>query len=110
MQPLRFEIKGREPIPYEVVASRSGNNLTMTCTCQAATFNKHCKHRLNLLTGVVSDLVSGNETDVEKLAIMVQGTDVEAALSEYFAAEQAAEAAQKHLKGVKHAIARKLAD
>jgi hypothetical protein len=110
MKPLKFEVQGRAEFPYEVVARRKGDNLTMTCDCSAADYGRHCKHRLNLLTGDVTNLVSGNEKDVEKLAEMVKGTDVELALADYFAAEQAFEQAKKHLNGTKFAIARKLAD
>lgn len=110
MKPLKFMISGSSTFPYEVVARRKGDNLTMTCECTAAEFGRHCKHRLNLLVGDLTNLESGNEKDVEKLAEMVKGTDVEKALAEYFAAEDAAARAKKHLNDTKHAIARKLAD
>ncbi|WP_157139716.1 hypothetical protein [Roseibium aggregatum] len=110
MKSLKFLVSGREAVPYEVIAKRSGNNFKMTCTCMAGAKGTHCKHRINLLLGDVTSLWSENAKDVEKLAEMVEGTDVQAALADMMAAERAVESAKKHLDGTKKALARKLLD
>lgn len=107
---LTFRIEGSEPVPYQVIARRTGENLTMTCDCMAGSMGRHCKHRVNLLVGDLTNLVSNNPKDVEKLAEMVKGTDVERALARMLTAELEMEVAKKALAATKKALARTLSD
>jgi hypothetical protein len=73
---LSFRVKGSAPEPYEVTFTRSGNNLTTTCTCPAGKNGQYCKHRFGLMEGDLSALVSTNTGDIPKLHELILGTDV----------------------------------
>lgn len=107
---LKFDVQGSEPVPYEIVATKRGSNMTMTCDCMGAAMGRHCKHRVNLLCGDITHLVSNNAQDVEKLKEMVKGTDVEHALEAVLEAETAQRDAKRHHDGTKRALARALQD
>ena len=73
---------------YEVVLSRTDNNLTMTCTCPAGTKGMHCKHRLSILLCDFSDVESGDTDREGDIKEMLSGSDVEAAWEEVFKFEE----------------------
>jgi hypothetical protein len=102
---LTFKVKGSEGDIYTITAKREGNKLTMTCTCQAGQHNIHCKHRIALLNGDVSNLVGDDVGDVRLLQTMLIGTDVEAALGKVDERESDVEKAQKSLR-----VAKKILD
>ena len=110
MGPLTFVVKGSRGDHYTVRASREGDNLTMTCTCRAGEVGIHCKHRLSLLMGDVSRLVSGNEGAVERLREMYAGSDVERYVEQLRAAEEELKAAQAKVKALRQALGRALND
>ena len=62
---LRFQVRGSQPEPYTVVFIREGDRLTGSCTCEGAASGQNCKHRLALLNGDVSAVVSGAEAGAE---------------------------------------------
>lgn len=78
---LIFKVQGSAPEPYISEFWREGDNLSSSCTCPAGEKGMYCKHRLNLIAGDVSSLVSKNRSDVEVLKSMIQGTDVEKAIN-----------------------------
>lgn len=73
---LTFKVQGSQPEPYTVTFRKEGRNITATCTCQAGRNKMYCKHRLNLLVGDVTNLVSDNLQDVGLLMEMYQDSDV----------------------------------
>ncbi len=103
MKTLSFLVKGRSSNPYEVQFFRDDNstNMTALCTCRAATFGNFCKHRIQLITGNSGGLVSDNANEISQIAKMVQGTDVEAALKDYFIKEEACNKANAEFKEIK---------
>lgn len=78
---LNFKVQGSAPTPYISEFWREGDNLSSSCTCPAGEKGMYCKHRLNLIAGDISNLVSKNVTDVDILKNMVKGTDVENAIN-----------------------------
>lgn len=55
-----FEVTGSRPEPYRITFNRDANagSFWVTCTCQAARRGMACKHRLDLLRGVIDAIVS----------------------------------------------------
>ena len=82
-QSLEFRVQGSAVEPYTVRFWREGANLRSTCSCQAGARGLACKHRLNLLEGDVTQVVSGITSDVQRLRELCAGSDVESALSAY---------------------------
>jgi len=78
---LTFKVQGSAPNPYICEFWRDGVNLSSSCTCPAGEKAMYCKHRLNLIAGNTSNLVSKNIADVDVLKNMVKGTDVEEAIN-----------------------------
>lgn len=105
---LRFSILGSTGNVYEITASRQGSRFTMTCTCEGAVKGLHCRHRMALLDGECTDLVSGNQKDVEELNILFEGTDAQRYYRELVQLEAQLEALKKQIKNRKHAFARAL--
>ena len=95
---------------YSVEVSRSGDNLTCTCTCQAAENGMHCKHRVSILRGD-SDGISGGDIDkMDIISQMLVGTDVEGALNQMLELEAQKAAIDKQLKAIKKQLGRVLVD
>ena len=104
MEQLTILVKGSSADPYELTFIKDGASLTALCTCPAGTFGNVCKHRVAVLDG---DAAAVSNDDSHKVATVVgwlAGTDVEAALQDLRAAEDATDAskasraaAKKHL-------------
>ncbi len=45
---------------HEVVFTRKDNIVEVSCSCPAASYGLHCKHRLNLLMGSKKDIIDGD--------------------------------------------------
>lgn len=103
---LRFRMKGSEGDLYDVEAERYGDAVRITCTCEAGQRGIHCHHRLELLRGDVTALVSDNAADVTKLQALVEGTKLAACLVALTAAEVAQAAAKAERDRRMHAIDR----
>lgn len=107
---LNFAVQGSADEPYLVTFRRDGDNLTATCSCRAGELGQLCKHRVQLINGDVSDLVSDNEPEVDEIAGLIAGTGVSAALDALRAAEQAEKDAKREVANRKKALARVMAD
>ena len=73
---IEFLIQGSASEPYKVTFWRVGNNVQSSCTCQAGRNRLACKHRLNLLDGEVTSLVSSSADGISRLKQMIEGSDV----------------------------------
>lgn len=89
MERTTIKVAGSATEPYELTFIKDGDSLTALCSCPAGEFGNICKHRINVLNGK-TDAVSGdNEDEVTRIREWLIGTDVESALNELRAAEQA---------------------
>lgn len=77
---IEFLIQGSATEPYRVSFWRVGDNVKSFCTCQAGRNGLACKHRLSLLDGDVTNLVSSGPNSFQKLQRMLEGSDVGVAL------------------------------
>lgn len=111
MEQVVFLVQGSAELPYSVTFScRDTGNLTATCTCPAGVVKQYCKHRLNILMGDVTDIVSGNEESVHTVHSWFSGSDVEVSLKEIQRLEEEMESFKKKLSVAKKAVARAMAD
>ena len=110
MGTLIFKVQGSAPEPYTTLFKRSGTKLTATCSCPAGEVGQYCKHRLNILNGIIDGIVSGNESEVQTVMLWLKGTDVEKALKQVREAEEKLEETKKQLNAFKKILARSLLD
>lgn len=101
---LRFEITGNAPTPFQVAFSRTGNQLSATCTCNAGRLGKLCKHRMGLLKQDPSGLVSGNEAQISLIQGLFLASDAESTLEDLLQAEAALARAQRAFTQSKEAF------
>lgn len=81
MNAYTFQVAGSGAEPYTVTLAREGQNLTAKCTCMAGKKGMMCKHRLALLSGDSSGVVSSNAAEVAHVAGWLIGSDVEEAMA-----------------------------
>lgn len=105
MEKLYFLVQGSAEEPYKVTFQKDVNNLSAYCTCPAGDNGQYCKHRFNILGGIIDGIVSDNEADIAVVASWLPGTDVEAALNAVMDAEEKCEAAKRELAVAKKRLA-----
>ncbi len=64
---LRFAIRGSTGNRYELELEERGFGLSLRCSCLAGRNRRRCRHVDALVEGDVTDLLSGNVSDVERL-------------------------------------------
>ena len=67
---IRFLVQGSSAEPYEVTFVKRGENLSASCTCPDGQNRLSCKHRLNILEGLICILT------ILSLILVGCGTDV----------------------------------
>ena len=105
---LTFTVKGGSQPSYQVIATRNGDNLRITCTCRAGQNGQYCKHRFALLEGDASILLSNNADDLEKLKSLFTGTDVERRYSLLMLLTKQRDELVERVKREKKALAREM--
>lgn len=90
---------------YIVNLSRAGDNLTCTCTCPAGGSGTHCKHRLAILAGDKKIVTGGDADLLDHVPLLLEGSDVERALSEVAKWGEAKTEATKKLQVAKKMLA-----
>lgn len=106
MEHIRFLVQGSESEPYEVTFRRKDNHrLIALCTCQAGQNGTYCKHRFNLLDGVLTGVVSGNESDLGILASWLPGSTLSGCLADLAEAERQRQVADGMVKKAKKKLA-----
>ncbi len=106
MDRLDFLVIGSQGDPYRVTFERSGENLNAFCTCPAGSNGQYCKHRFALINGEFSSVQSANVADLQKLKILIKGTDLEFAYQELVRAENLHAEAKKALDAAKKKMAK----
>ena len=108
MPEINFMVKGSAEEPYEVTFLKNGDNLLVFCSCPAGDNRRHCKHRVAIMNGSSSNIVSDNREEIATVQAWMQGTDVETALRELNDAENEGDA--KRLAAAKSKLARAMND
>ena len=100
-----FQVQGSDPLPYTVTFTKNAE-LHVSCTCAAGKVGQPCKHRLSILTGDVSSVVSDNQADAHLLVHWLPNTKLAAALAAVEEAEQELARAKKKAADTKKALGR----
>lgn len=107
MQEISFSVKGSDPVPYEVTFLReSESKVLVLCSCPAGENGQYCKHRLAIIDGNSSAIVSGNLMQVPVVQGWLSGTALEHIITEYRELDAKATAIKNELSKVKKAMAR----
>lgn len=80
MPEINFMVQGSAEDPYEVTFLKQEDRLLVLCSCPAGTNRRHCKHRVAIMNGSASDVVSDNREELATVRDWLRGTAVEAAL------------------------------
>lgn len=108
---IQFEVQGSAPDPYIVTfIKRSDNKISAYCSCPAGENGLYCKHRLNILSGIEKDIVSGNNDDVHVVKTWLLGTDLELAIIRVQELEKEAERIKKELSSAKRNLVKVMHD
>ena len=105
---IEFIVQGSATDPYYVQFKKNGTNLAALCTCPAGIFGQYCKHRIRIMLGDSTGIISDNLTDVSEIQKWVCGSDIEKALVQLREAEQQLEEAKKKVVLSKKRLARLL--
>jgi len=109
MKQLKFLVQGSEEKPYAVVfTKKEDGELSATCQCRAAFSKKQCKHRVEILLGNPSAIVSDNRSEVEQVADWLKGSSLDLALAQWSEAAQKHEQTKKELTAAKAKLSRVL--
>ncbi len=103
---LEFVVVGSQGDPYEIIATRDGADVTISCNCTAGERGQLCRHRLNLLNGDITDLDSDNDADIATLAAWLPGTPFAEAMEALHKAQATYDAAKPELARSKKALGR----
>ncbi len=105
MDEIQFFVQGSAEAPYKIIFRKINTNFSASCTCPAGENGQICKHRVKILTGITEGIVSGNESDVSKVASWLTGTHLEEALKVLIVAEERCEQAKRELATAKKKLA-----
>ena len=103
-----FQVQGSEPSPYRVVFRRNGSELKARCSCRAGANGQLCKHRLSILNGDASAVVSENSEQVPEVASWLLGSNIADAISEIVTLEAEKKIIEEKLKKAKKLVAQSL--
>jgi len=102
---LIFVVQGSRGDEYQVTFGAASGRVVAYCSCPAGENGSICKHRLAIMDGEVSNLLSGNAQDVIRLQGLLKGTELEAAYTHLRVMEEEFEAAKRKLELAKKALA-----
>lgn len=103
-----FSVQGSEPIPYVVRFSKEGENLKASCTCRAGVMGQICKHRLSILNGEKSEIISDNADNVAEVVSWLAGSAVALAMANVASLEAEKKLIEEKIKIAKKLIAKAL--
>lgn len=106
MQTISFTVSGSSGAEYHVQFERRGDALLAYCTCQAGQNGQSCKHRIALLDGDVTAVISNNASEAAGLKEMLAGTTLASALGLLAEATLMHDAATKRLSSARKAVSR----
>jgi hypothetical protein len=101
---LEFLVQGSDPNPYKVTFIKDQDDIKATCTCKAGIIGILCKHRLSLLDGDKSALVSDNSDQLLDVASWLSGSNLAAAISEVVCLESEKKKIEAKIKRAKKII------
>ncbi|HYN77990.1 MAG TPA: SWIM zinc finger family protein [Lamprocystis sp. (in: g-proteobacteria)] len=83
-----FSVAGSAKEPYQVTFRNEHGKLNAFCTCPAGEKGLHCKHRLAIVAGDTSAVLSKSREEIEILRTWLIGSELEIACSAFHEAEK----------------------
>jgi len=105
---IKFHVQGSSADPYLITFIKDADGLIATCTCAAGAVGQYCKHRLAILGGDASAVVSGNRSDAETVVGWLADTPVAIALDALSTAERQLEDAKRAVAAAKKRLSQAL--
>jgi hypothetical protein len=105
MERIEFLVQGSSEDPYRVTFERHGNQIISFCTCLAGENGTYCKHRLSILGGLDTGVVSANLDQVAIVASWLPGSNIDAKLAELAVAERNLQQAKNEVTKAKKKLA-----
>jgi hypothetical protein len=105
MERVEFLVEGSQGDRYALAFEVNCTHANAYCNCQAGVNGQFCRHRIGVMDGDVSYLLSGNTADVVRLKDLLSGTDLGAAYKRFLEAEAASSVAKRELDVAKKRLA-----
>jgi uncharacterized Zn finger protein len=99
-----FAVQGSSPEPYRVTFKRKYPDVCAFCTCPAGMNGQYCKHRIDLIHGVLDGVVAGNQEQLTVLSDWLRDSRLGLALEHLGAAEFALEQAKRRVSSAKKVL------
>lgn len=107
MKEISFAVQGSAAEPYEVsFIKKPPTTIIALCSCPAGQNGQYCRHRLAIIDGNATGIVSDNRDQVMLVKEWISGTDLENVISEYRDLEERAAEINKALSNIKRKMAR----
>jgi uncharacterized Zn finger protein len=103
-----FMVQGSEPEPYKVVFKKNSANLKATCSCRAGMMGQMCKHRLMIMGGDNSAIVSDNGEKVIEVVLLLVGSQAGEAFANVKSLESEKKLIDERIKKAKKALVKAL--
>lgn len=107
---IDFDVRDNDLVECRVTFVKTDNNLSGFCTCTLGQSQEYCEHRLDILRGDTSAIVSDNVDDAAAVAQWVVGTDVYSAMLEIEQWENRAAEAADRLEQAKQRLGQAMRD
>lgn len=104
MKRIVFTVLGSSGSHYETTFEKAGTNVRAFCTCEAGKKGIYCKHRFSLMNGEFDKIISPNKDDLQILANMLHGTELERCYVAFLQAEKEHQATKRRLDAIKKAL------
>ncbi len=93
---LQVSFRGKRDV-YEIVVTRNGRTVSISCSCPESQEGAICWHRVSVLLGDGKHLVGQRSDQLDTLKRWIAGTDLNSALKAFVAAQRQAETARQLL-------------
>ncbi len=103
-QNIEFNVRDSTLVECRVTFVKDGDNLSAFCTCEMGQREQYCAHRLDILRGDTTSIVSDNIDEAASVAQWVVGTDVYSAMLEIEQWENRATDAERKLEAAKQRL------
>ena len=101
---IEFDVRDSSLVECRVTFVKDGDNLSAFCSCEMGRREQYCAHRLDILRGETSSIVSDNIVEAASIAQWVVGTDVYSAMLEIEQWENRAAEAERKLDEAKQRL------
>lgn len=101
---ITFALQGSAPQPYRITFEWHQSEIRAFCNCAAGLHGQYCKHRVQLLHGVMDDVVEGKVEQLSDLAEWLQHSPLRLALVHLDEAEFAMEHAKQRVVAARKAL------